>query len=224
MKKFSHKLVEIDNYITIKKACQYALDNSRMIGIFGYEGAGKTIALKKFYQDNRQVQYIRVTKSMSTSDFYKKLLGFQYEPSKGYRSLYRIMERLTSISYNSDENKLLIIDEAGKFTYSDLEYLHEFRDRTENSLGIIFAGQDYFHEQLLFGVKHKVKGLPEFYRRLNFKIWLERPKRTEIKAICKQYGIEDTNLLKDRFFKHENFSDLTNDIERYLVFEKLADK
>ncbi len=223
MKKFSQKLVETNNYIIIKEACKYALENSRMIGIFGYEGAGKTIALRKFYEENRQTQYIRVTKSMKTADFYKELLGLESGYGRSYRSLFKIMDRLGSRYFNQDEKNLLIIDEAGKFSFSDLEYLHEFRDRTEKSLGIIFAGPEYFHDDLLMGVRNRVKGLPEFYRRLNFKIWLERPKQKEITAICNQYGIEDKRLLRNRFFKHENFSDLTNDIEQYLIFDKPED-
>lgn len=219
MEKFEKRLVELDNFISIQKACNYALENSKMTAIFGYEGAGKTIALRKFYQENRNTQFIKVRKSMTTMNFYNELLGTQSISNRGYKSLYGIMNRLRNINYGR-EKRLLIIDEVGKFKFSDLEYLHEFRDLTEESLGIILAGPEYFHDDLLFGVRNKVKGIPEFYRRINFKIRLERPTKKEIIAICKRYEITDKKLINTRFCKNENFASLSDDIEQYLVFDK----
>ncbi len=219
MEKFEKRLVELDNFMSIQKACNYALENSKMIAIFGYEGAGKTIALRKFYKENRNTQFIKVRKSMTTMNFYNELLGTQSLSNRGYKSLYGIMNRLRSINYGS-EKRLLILDEVGKFKFSDLEYLHEFRDLTEESLGIILAGPEYFHDDLLFGVRNKVKGIPEFYRRINFKIWLDRPKKKEITAICNRYEITDKKLINNRFFKNENFASLSDDIESFLMFEK----
>ena len=60
---FQRKIFELDNFLAIQKTCQYALDNSKMIAIFGYEGAGKTIGLSKFYGNNRATRYIRVRKA-----------------------------------------------------------------------------------------------------------------------------------------------------------------
>ncbi|WP_298539982.1 ATP-binding protein [uncultured Aquimarina sp.] len=219
MQKFEKRLVELDNFMSIQKACNYALENSKMIAVFGYEGAGKTIALRKFYKENRNTQFIKVRKSMTTMNFYSELLGTQSISNRGYKSLYGIMNRLRSINYGN-EKRLLIIDEVGKFKFSDLEYLHEFRDLTEESLGIILAGPEYFHDDLLFGVRNKVKGIPEFYRRINFKIWLDRPKKKEITAICNTYEITDKKLINNRFCKNENFASLSDDIESFLMYER----
>ena len=190
-----------------------------MMAIFGYEGAGKTIGLSKFYEKNRNVQYIRVRKSMTTKDFYLEVLESQSNSYRGRsKSLYRILNDLRSINL-TEEKRLLIIDEAGRFTHDSLGYIHEFRDLTSSSLGIILSGPEEFHAKIMDGVRNRVSGIPEFRRRIGQMLFLERPKLAEITAVCNGYGIFNKNIIKKRFSKAENFSALTDDIELYLEFE-----
>ena len=156
---------------------------------------------------------------MTTKDFYLELLISQNQAYKSRsKSLYNILNDLRSIN-QGDEKGLIIIDEAGRFTYDALEYIHEFRDLTENSLGIILSGPEEFYTKIMEGVRNRVEGIPEFRRRISQMLFLERPKAAEIIAMCNGYGINDKKLINKRFMKFENFSALTDDIELFLEIE-----
>jgi hypothetical protein len=114
----------------------------------------------------------------------------------------------------------LIIDEAGKISVNQLQFIHELRDLTEKNLGIILSGPEYFHTNLKDWSSMELYGIPELYRRIAFKIWLERPKQYEIEAVCNKYGINDKKLIIDRFSKHDDFGSLTADIIKYLTYEQ----
>ena len=167
---FKKKLFEIDNFLSIQKICQYALDNSKMIGIIGYPGAGKTWALKHFLKNNLKVNYLKVRPSMKALDFYTRLLELHNPNHRHLRkSLFHVLNNLRNLIVDG-EKKLLIIDEAGQFEISELEYIHEFRDLTEESLGIILAGPEYFYDDILDHVERKTPGITEFNRRISMKI------------------------------------------------------
>ena len=61
---------------------------------------------------------------------------------------------------NQELTKLLIRDEASKV----YEYLHEFRDSTQNNTGIILTGVEYLKSNMETLVDKSVKGMPEIYK------------------------------------------------------------
>lgn len=215
---FTKKTINLNNFRTIQKTCKYALDNSVMIAIYGYPGAGKTVALKRFISKNRTAYYVKVEKSMKTRDFYLTILNDSH-PSKGKRmSLHEIFKKI-KLRFSSHERSLLIIDEVGKIDASQLEYLHELRDLTENYLGIILAGPEYFHTHLEDWKNADLHGIPELHRRISWHEFLDRPTSHEKIALCNTYGITDEKVINEKFMHYNDFGSLTEAIRKYLTFD-----
>lgn len=214
----SKYIVATSNFNTIKEICQEAQNNAKMISIVGYPGAGKTTALEYYSSQNELCYYLRVEPSMSAKNFYNRILNVMGVEGKDIGTTLHDM--INDISYRLNYNmnrKLIIIDEAGKFKSKLLEYLHELRDKTQNTTGIILAGPDYFHDNMLKWKNKGIIGVPELYRRINHWEYLSEPKISEARAICKIVGLEDDNVMREIFKSSENFAEIVYKAENYLL-------
>lgn len=205
------------NFNTIDALCKEAQMKSKMIGIIGYPGAGKTTALETYTSDKSNVYYIRACKSMNAKQFHTCILNAMGVEGKNQGvTLYDLINNIAfRLNYNQLK-KLIIIDEAGKFKPSFLEYLHELRDRTISTTGIIIAGPEYFRDNLIKWKDRGVVGIPEFYRRVNYWEELSPPTKDEVRAFCKQYKIEDETFVTRLYQSCDNFSEILSAIEIYL--------
>jgi len=217
----NEKILETANYLEIKYACQDALINHKMIAITGNPGFGKTTAINAFKSKiPENVFIVTVTKSMSAKIFYSSILNtFGDKEYKSSERLYFVIRDAIEVFRNSNENKLLIIDEAGRLTPGMIEYLHEFRDATKDNTGIILLGVGYFKSNMINWRNSQKIGIPEFYSRINSWHELENPSKDEIKGIINSYDIDDED------FVHENLGIkdlrvLTNRINDYLTVMK----
>lgn len=197
------------NYNTIKATCEDAQKNSKMISIIGYPGAGKTTALEWFSSENELTYYVRVEPSMNARHFYQRIL--QSIGVQGKDIGKDLHEMINDIAYRLNYNpnkKLLIVDEAGKFKTKFLEYLHEIRDKTNTTTGIILAGPEYFHDNLMKWKNQGVIGVPELYRRINHWEYLSRPTFPEAKRLCEVIGLTDLDTIKKIFETSDNFAEI----------------
>jgi hypothetical protein len=214
-------IIETNNYKTVFSVCEEAMKNSRMIGIIGYPGAGKTTALESFIASNEQSYYVRVEPSMNAKQFYQailKTLGIQRVNTNN--SLYDLMNIIAyHLNYNQNK-KILIIDEAGKFKSKFLEYVHELRDKTEKTTGIILAGPEYFYENLEKWKNKNVIGVPELFRRISHWETLSPPTLYEAKAICNAQGVMDDQVIKEIYKTSENFAEINYKGINYLISKK----
>jgi hypothetical protein len=99
--------------------------------------------------------------------------------------------------------------------------MHEFRDLTSHSTGIILAGVEYFKSNLEHWTEQNRVGIPEVYSRINSWQRLKAPTQREIVALIKAYGINDENFIR----AHRNVSDyrlLVNKIKDYLMLLQYA--
>lgn len=211
------KIFSTRNFQTIQELCNQCAINSRMIGLIGYPGAGKTIGLQYYKRNRIDVIYTTVRKTMSSKNFYLEVLnalGFEGEAVNV--SLHQIMNMIVR-KINAHPTKiLLIIDEAGKFKPGQLEYIHELRDQTSHKMGIILAGPEYFYDNIYEWKEKKVIGIPEVFRRIHTFHTLEYPQKDEIKQIANEYGIEDKNLIKNLYNRVGSFDELTKEIEKII--------
>lgn len=218
---FEIQLFELNNFVVIQKACEVSMSDSKFFAIAGETGTGKTVALKHFANKNKDfIKYIRLRESMNTSDFFKEV-AYSFGYRLDYKSLYRFMNWIRDYIESSDEKHLLIIDEGGKFKASQYGFIHELRDLTEGKMGIVLAGPKYFLDTLRYWNEKKIKGIPEFYRRVNLIIPLHQLQKDEIYAVCKAYGINSTEEVKKNFESIKSIGDLTDAIQNYLIYNSL---
>lgn len=216
-------LISTTNFSTIQGICADAHKYSKMVAIIGYPGSGKTTALEHYLDNNKNVYYLCVTASMNARDFYTKLLNAMGIEGKSIgNNLHALIKQVCYKLNYSQERQLLIIDEAGKFKPKFLEYLHEVRDATEHTTGIILAGPEYFQDNIQKWKNQGIIGVPELFRRIQHWEHLIPPSKNEISVLCKAHGIEDTESIKEiQRYANENFSQVTYAIEALKIRQKM---
>jgi hypothetical protein len=160
---------------------------------------------------------VTARKSMNARIFYSSIANTisdeNYEPSI---PLYFCIRKAANVFTQDSSNKLLIIDEAGKLSPRMLEYLHEFRDLTKETTGIILGGVEYFQLHMDSWVLKNRQGITEVYSRINGWQHLNRPRLEEISALIKAHGINDIEF--EMSCKGiANFRLLDNRIKLYLL-------
>src|SRR5690606_34840955 len=101
-----------------------------------------------------------------------------------------------------------------------LEYVHELRDYTDHTTGIIFSGPQYFKDNIEKWKNRGVIGVPELYRRINHWEILEHPQVNEIRGFCNYFNLSDEKIVQTLYETCENFSDVVNRISEYLKNHK----
>lgn len=197
---------------TITENCQDALEYHRMISFIGDSGFGKTKSLQYFAARKRNVYYLVVEKSMTSKRFYVELLKVL-----GFTNSFRGSELnslIKSISFHLCQSKLpnlLIVDEAGKFSASQLLFLHEIRDNTKSNTGIVLSGPPYFNKNMDDWRLAGREGIPELYRRIQAWIPLREPTIKEKRAYCTEFGILN-DLADELVDESRDFGTLDNKI------------
>lgn len=211
-------IIGTSNYNSIQLLCDHTRDKTKMIAIIGYPGAGKTTALEAYFENKEDVYYMRVTSSMTAKQFYSQLLNvLGIEGREAGSTLHDLINQV-SFKLNYDKSKkLLIIDEAGKFKPKFLEYLHELRDNTKKTTGIILAGPEYFHENMKDWKTKGLTGIPEFFRRINHWEYLSHPTKEEIRAFCEIHKVDCEETIQEMINTCKNFAEITNAIESHLA-------
>ncbi|PKP46975.1 MAG: hypothetical protein CVT95_06275 [Bacteroidetes bacterium HGW-Bacteroidetes-12] len=210
------QLVETSNFQTIFKTCEHAKEQHRMVGVIGATGTGKTTALNEYYICNENTFYIVCQKSTTSRVFFKQLLREMGVLFAG--TLYEMIERVAD-ELNKREQPLLLIDEAGKLSQTVLEHIHDLRNKTEHTTGILMVGVEYFKTNLETAAKKNKEGMPEFYDRIASWVELSTPRKDEIRSICEVNGITNPELVA-RMQKSQTFRTLSNYIGNVKFHEK----
>lgn len=180
------------NFLSIESLCCDAHEERYFFAVVGYPGAGKTLGFSNYKESNEYVYHIKNTASMTAKHLYISILHeLGLEGKFNSHKLHEII-KLVSYKLNSiSNNNLLILDEAGKFSREDLEFVHELRDATEQTTGIVIAGPNDFEDNIIDWCEKGERGVPEFYSRVNDWIYIERPTKDEIIALCHANNIKD---------------------------------
>jgi DNA transposition AAA+ family ATPase len=195
------------DFDAIVRGCDTMRKHHLMMGVTGDTGTGKTTALTT-YAKRKNTYYIVFDKTMRPKHFFEALLremGINFEGSIN-AMVNKIAEEL-----NSQNEPLLIIDEAGKLTHTMMLYLHVIRDKTIKNCGFVLAGMPYFRNNLQRLSNKQKEGVAEFNRRINLWHELSGLRKTDILTICEHHGISDQETLK-RLTRLKRFGDLINEI------------
>jgi stalled ribosome rescue protein Dom34 len=211
------------NFKRILNVCEDAINTHKMAAIIGEPGYGKTVALEYFaHTRSKKVYMMTVKPSMAAKHFWSELHESlpEKQPEEIYsphdnRSMFYVIKKI-SLYLNARPGGLVIIDEAGKLTSRMLEYVHELRDATRKTTGIILSGPGYFKANILDWVKGNKQGIPEIFRRINHWEELLPPSKAEVKSFCNHFGITDENIVKELTLECKNFGVLQNHIDGLL--------
>lgn len=126
-------------------------------------------------------------------------MGYQYYYKQN--NINTIIENIAYYLNDSNDNNLLIIDEAGKLSHSNILFLHDLRDSCKNSTGIILASPKYFENNIRNMLLKNIVGIPEFFRRINNWVELDKPSIEEKNGFmhapcCKKLRVNQGNIYK----------------------------
>lgn len=215
MNRREYTLIRTGNFNTVQALCLDAANRHMMFGLIGYTGAGKTTALKQFCQSTPNVYYVECKNIMNRKQFFATVLKELGVNVAG--TVFDMVNRIID-EFNAKENPLLIIDEAGKLSHTLTLDLHDLRNATNDNLGIILSGCEYFKDNLETAVKRDKQGVPEFYSRIVDWQILSKPSRREITAIFEANGIDKTELSQQRF---SNFREVYNTVSNLQFKDEL---
>jgi len=206
------------NYNSIQHLCDVARKKSKLIAIIGYTGAGKTTALENYVTGKEDVYYMVIKPSMTAKEFYSTLLNTLGIEGREYGSTLHSLINQASYKLNYDKTKkLLILDEAGKSKPKFFEYLHELRDNTKDTTGILIAGPEYFQQDLKKWKTKGIPGIPEFYRRISHWEQLSEPTKEEVRAFCDYHEVKSEEAIQEMINTCRNFSEIMDSIEAHLI-------
>lgn len=206
-----YKIIKTTNYSTVFNLCEKAKAWKHLYGLIGCTGSGKTTALKRFYKANKNVFYVECKHTMNRKQFFASILkelGINFAGT-----VYEMVTRIEN-EFNTLESPLLIIDEAGKLSHNLILDLHDLRNATMNSLGIVLAGCEYFKENLEKNVQRDKQGIPEFYSRIVQWQFLGTPTGEEVSAICNINNVEYGEMTKRIY---PNYREVYNDVTSQFI-------
>ncbi|MBX2898434.1 MAG: AAA family ATPase [Cyclobacteriaceae bacterium] len=218
--KFQETVLSTYNFKRVQALCRIAMNERLMCLITGETGFGKTTALNYFKLDNKKVIMVTVHASSGSSrSFWASVISSIPDLIKHERvdplewNVHMLLRKLSRF-LNDNPESLLIIDQANKFSYRGLEYLHELRDLTIETTGIVLSAPAYFKENLNKWCRKDKPGVPELVRRIQHFEELHPPSTVEVKAFCNHYGVEEQYWKE--LVGQKNFGNLTNKIREVL--------
>ena len=205
---------------TIDSCCKAVQGHKLFFGITGEPGFGKSASFEQYKKSHENVYYITIEKSMNSRGLYFDL-AFQLGIKAIDFNKVQLNALIRSVSYalnNSSNSNLIILDEAGKFNATRLLYLHELRDATKATTGIIVAGPTYFRNNLETWSINQREGIPELCRRIQSWVNIDPPTKEEKTIFCKERGIKDPYLIKEFVKESISYGDLDNRIIQAKMF------
>lgn len=194
-----------------------ALRRSRMVALLGREGMGKSSAISKFLNENKNVFYVRLGVTYSISNLFDEMI-FQVTgvyPAI-HETLFTKMKTLSHALTKDNAKKLIIIDDAGRLSPRGLGVFIELRDNCIQCCGFVFVGLDYFQKNLLQAKKNGVPGVAEFYRRVEN--WYSIPgiKKNEVPAYGLEFKLNEDQVLDLQQAGCETIAELENTAQAIL--------
>jgi plasmid maintenance system antidote protein VapI len=214
-------LLQVPNFKTIQKMCQDAQQNSRMFGIYGETGFGKTTALKYYHSQNPNTYYILSNVLWKQKDFLKAI-----QKALGSDHIGTIVEMAEDIIQRllSKRNPLLIIDDIGKIKeHPKCFYLLQLiYDRTEGRCGIITCGTRAYPVYIDKMANKDSMGFRELRRRVSYWESLQsKVDRKFIESICKQFGITLPSAIDLVHKSTANYGDVKELITNYTRYQEV---
>lgn len=165
-------------------------------------GSGKTASINQYCKLHTVGVYSIQAQEWTQRQFLLSLaqtLGIS--PSKGYNSIAMLIEAISDFFYKrSNENPILLIDEADKLKDGAKRMLIPLYNKLEDKLACVIAGTENLEHEIKRGVRNAKKGFDEIdsrFGRTYFK--LAGATFKDIAMICKANGVDDPAVIKRIF-------------------------
>ncbi len=183
-------------------------------------GSGKTAAIRLYAQRHQIGVYAIQAHEWTARQFLSALCrNLGIEPEAGYNSISMMLEQ--TIEYfmrRSDENPILMVDEADKLKDSAKRIIIPLFNRLEDRLACIWAGTDNLEFEIKKGVRSAKKGFDEIDSRFGRTyIGLTGATIRDCELICNANGIIDKQTVSRIFAESRPISTVVGGINAKVV-------
>lgn len=190
--------VETTDYKIINHFLNDAKMSANVFAITGGAGTGKSKTLELYVKDNRNSYLLSCAEYWNRKEFLVQLLTAMGVDYSGFTVAEMMNEIIKKIK--SQENPLIILDEADKLPDTVLHFFITLYNRLEDHCGIVLCATDHLSKRITKGIKLNRKGYKEIYSRIGRKfIELKGVSFTDVTQICMANGIESPKDIKEIF-------------------------
>lgn len=190
--------VETTDFKMINYFLDDAKNNANVFAMTGDAGSGKSKTFELYVQDNKNAYLLSCAEYWNRKEFLVQLLtamGVDYSGFTVAEMMNEIIKKL-----KSQENPLMILDEADKLPDTVLYFFITLYNRLEDHCGIVLCATDHLSKRISKGIKLNKKGYKEINSRIGRKfIELKGVNFTDVTQICIANGVESPKDIKDIF-------------------------
>jgi DNA transposition AAA+ family ATPase len=187
--------VETRDFRLLTTFLRDAQDNSLVIAITGEAGTGKSVALRKYAEENKNAYLIKCNEYWNRKTFLQEVLTTLGRDYSGYTVAEMMAEVVKYLK--ATENPELIFDEFDKVSDQILYFFITLYNMLEDHCGIVLCATDHLAKRIKRGLKINKKGYKEIYSRIGRKfIELKGLSSADITQICIANGIDSKELIK----------------------------
>ncbi|MDN3671661.1 ATP-binding protein [Flavobacterium branchiarum] len=199
--------VETTDFKIISQFLNDAQQNANVFAMTGDAGSGKSKTFELYIQDNKNSYLLSCAEYWNRKEFLVQLLtemGVDYSGFTVAEMMNEIVKKL-----KSQQDPLIILDEADKLPDTVLYFFITLYNRLEDHCGIVMCATDHLSKRINKGIKLNRKGYKEINSRIGRKfIELKGVNYTDVTQICIANGVEDSKSIK------EIFNDAEGDLRR----------
>lgn len=184
-------VIETEGYRRMTDILTDAQQNSLVMAVVGDAGCGKSQAIKTYAAGNRGVIALSCSEYWNRKEFLTELLQSLGVESGGSTVADMVREAIRQLKRR--EGVLIVLDEADKLSDQVLHFFITIYNKLEDMVGIVLCATQYLKKRIERGVVNNRKGYKEIYSRIGRKfIPMPVVNGSDIKAVCRANGLEDT--------------------------------
>ena len=184
-------VIETEGYRRMTDVLTDAQQNSLVMAVVGDAGCGKSQAIKNYAANNRGVIALSCSEYWNRKEFLTELLQSLGVEAGGSTVADMVREAIRQLKRR--EGVLIVLDEADKLSDQVLHFFITIYNKLEDMVGIVLCATQYLKKRIERGVVNNRKGYKEIYSRIGRKfIPMPIVNGSDIKAVCRANGLEDT--------------------------------
>lgn len=184
-------VIETEGYRRMTDVLTDAQQNSLVMAVVGDAGCGKSQAIKNYAANNRGVIALSCSEYWNRKEFLTELLQSLGVEAGGSTVADMVREAIRQLKRR--EGVLIVLDEADKLSDQVLHFFITIYNKLEDMVGIVLCATQYLKKRIERGVVNNRKGYKEIYSRIGRKfIPMPVVNGSDIKAVCRANGLEDT--------------------------------
>ena len=176
-------------YVKMTQILTDAQDNALVLAVVGDAGTGKTEAVRRYVEANRNVYHLCCSEYWNRKHFLTELLR-----SLGIEAAGTVTDMMFDAlqALKKKDAPLVILDEADKLSDQVLYFFISIYNQLEDHCGILLCATDYLEKRIKRGVRNSRKGYREIFSRVGRKfIGLPLAGTKDVAAICAANGVTD---------------------------------